>query len=184
MNIIISRPVKKEKEKLKNFFTEVIIHTFKNYGYYDKYKQDIDYEVGKQTTALEQDLTSNGSFSYFLIARDRDKIVGTIAYGPPNSDIKKYYKDDLKNIPEIKSVYIAPEYQGKGIGTKLFDEMIKVLRKKGFSEFCLDSGYPKAQQFWKNKLGNPVKIVFDRWDAGNDYMIWHYKLPIISPHQG
>lgn len=174
MNLRIVAPHKKDEEEIKTLFNSTITQTFKDYGFYDTYKDDVAYQVGKQVAALEEYFTSEGKNIYFLIAKDNDKIIGTIAYGKPNADIEKYYLKGPRQIPEIKSVYILPEYQGKGVGTKLFVEMIDVLRQKGFKEFCLDSGYPKAQQFWRNKLGEPVITIPNRWGAGNDYLIWHY----------
>lgn len=176
MNVTIISPNKKDEQEINKLFNTVITQTFKDYGFYDKYRDDITYEVGKQVTALDKYFVSVGKKVYFLIAKDKDKIIGTIAYGKPSTDIEKYYPEKPTNIPEIKSLYILPEYQGKGIGTKLLNEIMDVLLKNGFSEFCLDSGYPKAQQFWTKRLGEPVIRITNRWGAGNDYLIWHYKL--------
>ncbi|HYK08430.1 MAG TPA: GNAT family N-acetyltransferase [Candidatus Eisenbacteria bacterium] len=176
MTVSISRPQKQEEKVLQQFFETVITHTFKLYGYYENYKEDIAREVKRQMTALQQDFTTNGTNTHFLIARDDNTIVGTIAYGPVNDDIKQYYKKVVPHIPEVKSLYILPEYQGQGIGTQLFNEIRKIMQENGIKEFYLDSGYPKAQEFWKHKLGDPVHIVHDRWDAGNDYMIWYQRL--------
>jgi ribosomal protein S18 acetylase RimI-like enzyme len=177
MEIHIERPQKKDFAEMEELFVAVITNNFKAYGFYDKYKKDIDREVNKQIQALKKYFESNSKDVCFLIAKEDQKIVGTIAYGEPCPDIKKYYKVDLNNIPEIKSAYVLQEYQGKGIGTLLLNEIINVLRDHGYKEFVLDSGYPNAQKFWKKKLGEePAKIVTNRWGAGNDYMIWHKKL--------
>lgn len=172
----ITEPQLTDEKEIKKLFTTVITQNFKDYGFYDKYRDDITYEVGKQIAALDEYFQSNGKKVYFLVAKDEDKVIGTIAYGASSSDIKKYYKKNLTNIPEIKSAYVLAEYQGKGIGTKLLNEVMDVLRRNGIEEFCLDSGYPKAQQFWTKRLGEPVVRIQNRWGAGNDYLIWHYKL--------
>lgn len=176
MNITIKNPQKEDEEEIKRLFSLVIIQNFKNYGFYEKYRDDIAYEVGKQKNALDAYFDSNGKKVFFLVAKDKNKIIGTIAYGKPGDDIKKYYPEIPDNIPEIKSLYVLPDYQEKGIGTKLLKEIMTILQKKGFKEFCLDSGYPKAQLFWTNRLGEPVVIISNRWGAGNDYLIWHYTL--------
>lgn len=172
----ITAPQITDKEEIKQLFNVVITQNFKDYGYYDTYRDDIAYEVGKQIAALDQYFQSNGKKVFFLVAKDNNKVIGTIAYGQPNPDIKKYYKKNLHHIPEVKSTYILPEYQGQGIGTELLHEIMDALRKNGIKEFCLESGYPKAQQFWTHRLGNPVVKIHNRWGAGNDYLIWHYTL--------
>lgn len=174
MNIVISKPQKNDEQAIKKLFTVVITHNFKDYGFYDKYRDDIAYEVGKQITALNEYFETSGKNVYFLIAKEDSKIIGTIAYGKPSADIEKYYPEKPENIPEIKSLYVLPEYQRKGVGTKLLGEIMNVLQKNGLKEFCLDSGYPKAQQFWTKKLGKPIIRIYNRWGAGNDYLIWHY----------
>jgi GNAT superfamily N-acetyltransferase len=176
MNITITKPQKADEEKTKKLFTTVITQNFKDYGFYERYHNDIAYEAGKQEKALDTYFDSNGKKVFFLIAKDKSKIIGTIAYGKPGADIEKYYPEKSDNIPEIKSLYILPKYQGKGIGTKLLKEIMTVLQQNGFKEFCLDSGYPKAQIFWTKRLGEPVVRVTNRWGAGNDYLIWHYTL--------
>lgn len=177
MNTTVTRPQKEDEKKVKKHFSVVIANTFKEYGFYDKYQKDIDYEVGKQMSALQNYYDNDGKETYCLVAKNNTKIIGTIAYGKSSSDIKKYYKENLENTPEIKSVYILPEYQGKGVGTMLFEAIIKELKQKGFTEFCLDSGYPDAQKFWEKKIGTPVVRITNRWGAGNDYLIWHVKIP-------
>jgi GNAT superfamily N-acetyltransferase len=176
MNSIISKPQKENEEEIKALFSTVIIQNFKDYGFYDTYRKDIPYEIRKQITALEEYFASNGKKTFFLVAKDGNKIIGTIAYGKANADIERYYAKNLTNIPEIKSAYILPEYQRRGIGTKLFEEIMQVLRNNGIKEFCLANGYPKAQKFWTKRLGEPVVIIRNRRGAGNDYHIWRYEM--------
>jgi ribosomal protein S18 acetylase RimI-like enzyme len=178
MDIQIEQPQQKDFEELKELFVSVITNNFKQYGFYEKFRKDIDREVDKQIKALEKYFENNDKDICFLQAKIDNKIVGTIAYGiPPSPDIVKYYPIDLHHTPEIKSAYVLPEYQGKGIGSVLLKEIMKALQENGFKEFVLDSGYPNAQKFWKKRLGEePVKVIINRWGAGNDYMIWHKKL--------
>ena len=172
MKVTISQPQTEDQTEIHALFSTVITQTFKDQGIYDEYKQDIPYEVKQQTTALQEALNKTPA-THFLIAKDGSKIVGTIAYGKPNEEIRHFYKHSQESIPEIKSVYILPTYQGKGIGTMLFNEVMSILRQNNYTEFYLDSGYPRAQQFWKKELGEPVVRIVDRWGAGNDYLIWH-----------
>ena len=176
MNISIIRPQKKDTSKIEQLFKKVITQTFKDCGFYEKYRKDIDYEVGKQKVVLKQDFDTNGKEAYFLIACDDKKIIGTLAYGKASPDIENYSEGKLKDVPEIISAYVLPDYQGKGVGSKLFDAIVKALKKQGYKEFCLDSGYPKAQKYWSKKIGEPVIRIKNRWGAGNDYLIWHHKI--------
>jgi hypothetical protein len=54
--------------------------------------------------------------------------------------------------------------------------MYSTLKSKGIEEFCLDSGYKIAQTIWKKKFGEPVYLLEDYWDKGNDHMIWRIRV--------
>ena len=41
--------------------------------------------------------------------------------------------------------------------------MYLTLLNKGLTEFCLDSGYSRAQKIWKKKLGEPDYVLQDHW---------------------
>jgi len=60
------------------------------------------------------------------------------------------FKDD---IPELLTIAVKKDYQSRGIGTKLFKEVIKEFKKKGFKKFRV-SVYDKlsANEFYK-KMG-------------------------------
>jgi GNAT superfamily N-acetyltransferase len=73
---------------------------------------------------------------------------------------------------EVGTVFVHPDYQGKGIGNSLLEAIMKHLKNIGLTEFCLDSGYGSAQQIWKRKFGLPDYWQKDFWGEGQDHMVW------------
>ena len=67
---------------------------------------------------MKSDFDSNGESRYFLLAIDtsNNKIIGTIEIGPASTLINSCTGGVLKNLYEIGTVFILPEYQRKGIG--------------------------------------------------------------------
>lgn len=169
-NCSITRPRKIDSEELHILFQTTIADAFKRDGIDDP--DGILDEVKKQMEFLNQDYESKGSKLFFLIARTEEKIIGTIAYSKPSELIRSNLKVDCQNIPEITSVYILPEYQGKGVGTLLFNAIMVCLLNKKTELFCLDGGYKKSQSFWIKKLGDPTVTLKDYWGKGLDHLIW------------
>ena len=169
MQIQIVRPDESEIDELRTHFDYTISETFKIEGVYESHYDDYIEEVEYQLNQIKNDLASNGSDEYFLIAKSDGKIVGTIGYGSPNSVIKKYHTDELG---EIKAVYINPLYQRKKVGSKLFASMISYLKSRHITHFVLDCGYSKSQTFWIKKLGEPYLFLKDYYAEDSHHMIW------------
>lgn len=178
-DVIIRRPYKTDIEELHRLFAVTIAKAFEKEGVGDDLEA-INGEVEEKKQRLKEDLETSGSEQFFLIACIEGKIVGTISYGPCSELINKYTDSKLKDIGEIGSVYILPEYQRKGIGTLLLNAMYIAMLGKGVDEFCLDSGYTIAKKIWSKKLGQPQFIMKDYWGEGADHMIWYRKLKDIS----
>lgn len=172
----ILRPTKKDREEIRELFQTVLIDTFQKDGIPEAYDGEISKSVARKMRDLEDDFDSNGTKEYFLVARVEKQIVGIIGFGVPNTEIKKNYTIDYTRIPEIKSSFILPDFQGQGIGTALYNQLLQMLKKRNFTEFVLDSGFAYGQIFWKHKLGEPKIIKKNFWGDGTDYMIWHKKL--------
>lgn len=170
---IIARPQITDVDELQQLFWLSITDAFAQDGIDDS--PAIKEEVEKQMRFVQQDFASQGQEVYFLLARTNEKIVGTIAYSKPNDLIQQNLPYDLKNVPEITSVYVLPEYQGQGVGSLLFQAMLQTLHRKKVEVFCLDGGYKKSQRFWMNKLGNPTVVLKNYWGHGLDHMIWYCK---------
>ncbi len=172
MNTIsISRPEQKDTHRLNEFFQTVIFHTFTKNGLL--HMSDLMHEeIENKQNFLMQDFSSGGADRFFLVAKDGDSIVGTIEYGAPNDVIRNFAKGMPKNTVEIGTVFVHPDYQGKGLGSTLVTQMITVLRAHGVEKFCLDSGYPSAQKIWTVKFGYPSYLLKNYWGQGADHMIW------------
>ncbi|MDX1700060.1 MAG: GNAT family N-acetyltransferase [Melioribacteraceae bacterium] len=179
MNVEIRRPSVEDIKQVNEFFRMVILDTFTKEGIGEK-TDDIHDEMTVKEKYLESDLDSNGEKRYFLIAFDGDKIIGSIAYGPASDLICECTNNTFKDLMEIGTVFVHPAYQRMGIGNLLLNEMYVTLQSKGIEEFCLDSGYIRAQKIWKKKFGEPDFLLKDYWDEGSDHMIWRIKLNEVS----
>jgi GNAT superfamily N-acetyltransferase len=173
MKIVITKSQSENREELKTFFKIIITDTFKNDDI--KFSEaDIVKQTQYQLSILDKSLNSHDGI--FLIAKDNNKIIGTIAITHPNELITENLSEDLTNVPEIASVYVLPEYQGKGVGSLLFQAAIKHLQEKDINAFVLDSPFKRAQQFWTKKLGLPIVILKNYWAKGKDHLIWYCKV--------
>ncbi|MCH5585567.1 GNAT family N-acetyltransferase [Shimazuella sp. AN120528] len=169
----IRRPNLNDVKELHSFFDEVIHDTFAKEGLSD-WNEDITTEVQSKQHHLQLDLSSNGEIRYFLIAIDppSNSIVGTIECGSPNNIITSNTNKSWKKLIEIATVFVHPNYQRKGIGNTLLHSMLITLLSRGIQEFCLDSGYSRAQNIWENKFGAPNILLKDFWGPGMDHLIW------------
>lgn len=167
MNVEISRPKKEDREELHHFFRLVITDTFIKDGIGEKLA-DIEEEIEVKKQYLESDYESIGQKRYFLIAMDGDKIIGSIEYGAASKLICHCTNHALEELVEIGTVFVHPDYQGKGVGNILLQSMFKTLENKGIQEFCLDSGYKRAQMIWKKKFGEPDYLLENYWDLESE----------------
>ncbi|CAM4165117.1 GNAT family N-acetyltransferase [Bacillus paramycoides] len=182
-NVAIRRPNSNDLDELYLFFRMVITNTYKDEGL-SQLLDDKENEINTKKQYLKNDFDSNGENRYFLLAIDtsNEKIIGTIEVGPASTLINSCTGDVLKNLYEIGTVFVLPEYQRKGIGSLLLNAMYLTLLSRGITEYCLDSGYKKAQSIWTKKFGEPSYILKDYWGESSDHMIWKkslHDIPII-----
>lgn len=85
-----------------------------------------------------------------LVAVDSDKIVGFVFYAKAQNS---FYESEA----EIRDIYILPEYQKKGIGTKLFNSAILELKKFGFTSMILYCPTLGGSNFFFEKMGGVRK---------------------------
>lgn len=172
-NVEIRRPRMEDNEELNQFFSTVIKDTFAREGL-SQLLDDIENEIENKKKYLKCDFDSNGKNRYFLIALDRsgNKVIGTIEYGPASELINNCTDKALKELYEVGTVFVHPDYQRRGIGTLLLNVMLLTLQNREIEEFCLDSGYTNAQKVWKKKFGEPDYLLKDYWGEGCDHMIW------------
>ncbi|ENQ3077045.1 GNAT family N-acetyltransferase [Bacillus cereus] len=172
-HVEIRRPRIEDIEDINQFFITTIKDTFAREGL-SELLDDIENEIEIKKEYLKCDFNSNGENRYFLIAVDTNcnKIIGTIEYGPVSELINTRTNKALKDLPEIGTVFVHPNYQKRGIGNLLLNAMFLTLLSGGIKEFCLDSGYKNAQKVWKKKFGEPNFLLKDYWGKGYDHMIW------------
>jgi len=173
MECKVRKPQKEDIHQIEELFALTIKDNFKEEGIIDPLGKDANKEIDALKKAIRNYFESNKAENFFLIASYGNEILGTIAYGEPNNLIYENLKIDYKNVPEIKSVYILPKYQNRGIGTLLLGEILVVLKENQVKYFCLDSGYKKAQNYWRKRLGKPSHILNEYWGKESHHMIWH-----------
>lgn len=173
MQYDIRKPTRDNVKEIERLFGITIRYVFKEEGIVDLDNTESDKEIEALKQGLGMYFSSKGMGDDFLIANCQGKIVGTIAYGEPNDLICENLKVNYPNTPEIKSVYVLPSHQNAGIGTLLLKSMLNILKQNKIEYFCLDSGYKKAQHYWKNRLGEPQCVLGDYWGKDNHHMIWH-----------
>lgn len=171
INIEIDRPKFEDIELINEFFEIVIRDTFERNGISDLVSTIVE-EIEDKRRCLNQDIESDGKNRYFLIAKENDKIVGSIEYGPSNELIISCTNGELKELVEIGTVFVHPDYQKKGIGSRMLNLIFIELEKNDIKEFCLDSGYKSAQKIWINKFGDPQYHLMDYWGENSDHMVW------------
>ncbi|MGG3455119.1 GNAT family N-acetyltransferase [Paenibacillus rhizolycopersici] len=109
---------------------------------------------------------------FFLVARSAGEVVGTISFGPCGKEIAECTRHALDDVGELGSLYVLSACQGQGIGAALIQAMADELKGRGIQQFCLDSGYKKAQQKWLRKFGEPYAVAKNYWGPGQDHMVW------------
>ena len=171
----IKRPTEDDKDQLFEFIKTVVVDTCIKEGI-EEMVEDLEEEIESKMQYLENDLKSNGELRYFLIAEYGGCIVGTIEYGPASDLINSCTHGKYKNLYEIGTVFVRPDYQGQGIGNLLLNAMIQELQCKGIKEFCMDSGYSNAQKIWRKKFGEPDYFIKDYWGEDRHHLIWKINL--------
>jgi GNAT superfamily N-acetyltransferase len=139
-------------------------------------------EIEHKKHLLDTSLNRKGSGIYFIFAKIRETVVGTISFGPCGEDIKKCTEGQLDNVGELGSLYVLPPYQDQGFGSRMINAMLEHLRSQGIKQFCLDSGYKRAQKRWLRKFGEPYRVAKDYWGPGANHMIWLCKVNDFLEH--
>ncbi|MEK6935941.1 MAG: GNAT family N-acetyltransferase [Nanoarchaeota archaeon] len=95
-----------------------------------------------------KEFNSNKNYIKFLVAEIDNKVVATMG-------IKKIDKKRVR----LKRMYVAREYQRRGIAQKLLNQLIKIAKEKGYKKMIL-STYPTmehANVFYKKMVLKSLK---------------------------
>ncbi len=132
---------------------------------------DIQAEVEQKERMLAASLAPAAE-THFLVAKLQGTVVGTVSVGQCNEDIRRCAGSQLHSVVELGSLYVLPGHQDQGIGSALIGAMMIHLTRSGVTQFCLDSGFRRAQQRWLRKFGAPFVVAKDYWGAGSDHIVW------------
>ncbi|HPT82906.1 MAG TPA: GNAT family N-acetyltransferase [Limnochordia bacterium] len=148
-------------------FEQSISSAFQREGIAEDAPAEIEFKKGLLRSSLQE-----GSSLVFFVAKLAGRVIGTISFGPCGEDIRKGTHGELAELGELGSIYVLPEFQGRGVASALIAAMAAYLDSQGVREFTLDCGLKEAQQKWRQKFGQPFKVVKDYWGQGADHFIW------------
>jgi GNAT superfamily N-acetyltransferase len=171
IEIKIRRPVCEDIARLNDFFRMVITDTFIKEGI-GGLSEGMEKEIESKKEYVQQDFSSRGEGRYFLLAEAEGRLIGTVEFGPASRLILEHTNQGYSHLFEVGTVFVHPACQGQGIGSRLLSSLYPVFHEKGIKEFCLDSGYKRAQEIWKRKFGQPDVVMKDYWGGGAHHMIW------------
>jgi ribosomal protein S18 acetylase RimI-like enzyme len=137
-------------------------------GIYSEEKLN-NYDYDKQEQKFK-DIINNPDINLYVTI-DSNQIIGYMSEGKPYRPFK-----DFKQ--EIGLLYVLKEYQGKGIGKKLFDLAFNSIKDKGYKEFfisCNKYNY-NAQQFYLKMGGEIIHIDEDKDDKSEAQVKIYYKI--------
>lgn len=112
-------------------------------------KEYLDQRINtyKDRTERTKTFLKNYNGKYY-VAKDSDKVVGILAF----QDSKE---DKYRDYGHIEALYVLKEYQGQGIGKRLFEIAVSELKNMGYQKVELEcmSGNDTIN-FYKKYTGN------------------------------
>ena len=175
MNFSIRRPEQGDLPRLRVFLEMTMKHSFEINGIVGAEAELLTAIQSKYEDMLE-DVQSEGKKQFHLLALQANVIVGCMGYGPPNEIIRKHMGISVEQQVELKSAYILPSCQRRGIGLALLQAIVRQLKRKGWREMYLDCGYRLSQPFWQKEFGEASTILHNHWGPDEHHMIWKVTL--------
>ncbi len=176
MNTQISKLHDAEIQKYLLFIESIVTEGFIDTGIdIVKEKQHLLNEIAIQSNRVLQ------SPNQYLLARQNNNIVGSIAYMTPCEAVQiaaKKLNIPLTSLTEIVAVYVHKKHRLKGIGSALFTTMLKLLKQNNITYAALSTGYAKGKAFWRHRLG-PESLVLPDYYEGHPCFVWIRKIDDI-----
>ncbi|MCK9446604.1 GNAT family N-acetyltransferase [bacterium] len=146
----------KDVDLFVDFFRNSINNQFTEYS-----KKARDFFIKKEWNREKIKTSIKRSYVIFILAFDKEKIIGYL--------IGSHH---FGGIASIMWVAVADNYQGKGIGTKLIDKYISLLKKEGAHKVVLTVTIKDNIGFYE-KLGFKVQYFSKKDYFGLDsYMMY------------
>lgn len=175
MIMTITKPTQSHIEDTCHVYAIAIRDAFEKEGL-GHLEEDITSEIAYKRTLLTDFVSGNDTERFILIAIENDQVIGTISYGPCGKEIQTCTDAHFPAEGELGGLYVLPNAQGRGVGSKLIHAMIHEMHLMALKQFALDSGYTRAQKRWIQKFGDPYLIAQDFWGPGLHHMIWLCKV--------
>jgi len=120
-------------------------------------------------------IIKNPNIKLFVV-EDGGSVVGYMDCG----NLFKPYKNYKQ---EIGLLYILEEYQGKGLGRKLFEKGFNEIKNNGYNEFIVSCNKYniQAQEFYKRMGGIIIDIDNDEDDKSKPQVKFLYKIKAVIP---
>ncbi|AOV07743.1 GNAT family N-acetyltransferase [Sporosarcina ureilytica] len=129
----------KVKEVSEMIYKEFVMKTGSNMDFEDVFKYFAN--------------TKDNEFPITLIALENGMCLGTVSIFENDLKVRQKYK------PWLGSLYTKPEFRGKGIGQKLVEKTINVVKELGFNELYLRT--EDASDYYRNRGWTYVESLSD-----------------------
>jgi ribosomal protein S18 acetylase RimI-like enzyme len=132
----------KEMDSFLDFFRKSVKTQFDEYS-----KKAKDFLLNEEWTKERIKNSIKGNYLTYLLAFEEDRIIGYLIGGHP-----------FGGVATAMWLAVGDDYQGKGIGRKLMNSFIAILKKKGNHKVNLDVTNKKNLGFYE-KLGFTVQCL-------------------------
>lgn len=170
----VTKPQPEDIASMHEVFEKAIPFAFAADGL-EGFEAEIASEIEDKANKVARSLDPE-SGTRFWVAKAGEKVIGTVSFGPCGKHVHAVTNGEFDHLGELGSIYVDPEFHGAGVGSALINTVVAQLHAEGVEEFCLDSGYIKAQEQWRRKFGEPYAISKHYWDSGNDHWVWRCKV--------
>lgn len=133
----------------------------------------------------KEEMTKKGAVA-LLVMKD-GKVIGEV-YGSPLSTMKDELDADNKELRAFEELFerfrgkegkvfycmgisVLPEYQGRGIGTKLEEELVRMVKAAGYESFVLHAHEGPSEKIAKRLGAGFVKTYQNWYDTGDTYYL-------------